>query len=174
MGATAVRVPDTKGMRYLAELLARPGVERHVLDLVDRVEGLSDAGIDRRRLGDAGPVLDKAARTSYRREIERLRAEIDDALSGDLLETAEALQAELDLLVGQLASAFGLGGRERRAGSAAEKARLNVTRAIRSAVRTLVEALPVAGAVLDRGVRTGRYCVYQPVAGDEVRWIVHT
>lgn len=174
IGSTAVRVPDTKGMRYLAELVARPGVERHVLDLVDRVEGLSDAGLDRRRLGDAGPVLDRTARTAYRREIERLRSEIDEALAGDLLETAESLQQELDLLVQQLAGAFGLGGRERRAGSAAERARLNVTRAIRTAVRTLAHALPTAGAALDRGVRTGRYCVYEPAPDDDVNWIVHT
>lgn len=174
MGSTAVRVPDTKGMRYLADLVARPGVEHHALDLVDRVEGVSDAGIDRRQLGDAGPVLDGTARTIYRRKIERLRSDIDDALESGMLDTAEALQRELDLLVMQLASAFGLGGRERRAGSAVEKARLNVTRAIRSAVRTLTEALPDAGAALDRGVRTGRYCVYEPAADDHVHWIVHT
>jgi tetratricopeptide (TPR) repeat protein len=174
MGATAARVPDTKGMRYVAELVARPGVERHALDLVDRVEGLSDAGLDRRRLGDAGPMLDRAARSAFRREMERLRSEIDDALAGDLLDTAEALQQELDMLATQLASAFGLGGRERRAGSAAEKARLNVTRAIRSALRTLAEALPTAGAALDRGIRTGRYCIYEPAPDDEVRWIVQT
>jgi tetratricopeptide (TPR) repeat protein len=174
MGATAARVPDTKGMRYVAELVARPGVERHALDLVDRVEGLSDAGLDRRRLGDAGPMLDRAARSAFRREMERLRSEIDDALAGDLLDTAEALQQELDMLATQLASAFGLGGRERRAGSAAEKARLNVTRAIRSALRTLAAALPTAGAALDRGIRTGRYCIYEPAPDDEVRWIVQT
>ena len=78
------------------------------------------------------------------------------------------------MLTTQLAGAFGLGGRERRAGSAAEKARLNVTRAIRTALRTLAEALPTAGAALDRGIRTGRYCIYEPAPDDEVRWIVQT
>jgi tetratricopeptide (TPR) repeat protein len=174
VGTTTVRVPDTKGMRYLAELVVRPGVERHALDLVDRVEGISEHGIDRRRLGDAGPLLDGRARTAYRLEIERLRSEIDDALAVGLLETAEGLQADLDLLVVQLASAFGLGGRARRAGSAAEKARLNVTRAIRTAIRTLEDALPAAGATLDEGVHTGQYCVYRPAPGDRLRWIVHT
>jgi hypothetical protein len=73
--------------------------------------------------------------------------------------------------VGQLARAFGLGGQARRAGSVAERARLNVTRALRSAIARLTDALPEAGAALDRHVRTGAYCAYTPVP-TELRWIV--
>jgi hypothetical protein len=51
---------------------------------------------------------------------------------------------------------------------------LNVTRALRAAIAKLVEAMPDAGAVLDRRVRTGIYCAYEPVDGDEVRWIVQS
>ena len=40
---TSVRLPDSKGLRYLAELVARPGQERHALDLVDRIEGPAPA-----------------------------------------------------------------------------------------------------------------------------------
>jgi tetratricopeptide (TPR) repeat protein len=170
-GGDRVRLQDSKGLRYLAELIDRPGVERHVLDLVDRVEGV-DAEIDRRALGDAGEMLDSSARTAYRRRIEQLRRDADDALAAGALETAEAIQAELDQLVAELARAFGLGGRDRMASSAVERARLNVTRALRTAIGKLVDLVPVAGAVLDRRVRTGTYCVYEP--GDEpVRWIVH-
>ena len=138
-GSTSVRLPDTKGLRYVAELVTRPGVEQHALDLVDRVEGVGPDGVDRRALGDAGEVLDARARTAYRRRIEELRAQADDALAAGQLETAEAVQAELDQLVGQLAQAFGLGGRSRRAASAAERARLNVTRALRAAIARLSE-----------------------------------
>ena len=90
---------------------------------------MSSGQPDRRSLGDAGEVLDGAARTAYRHRIEALRADADDALAEGRLDEAEACQAELDLLVLQLAQAFGLGGRSRVAGSAAERARLNVTRA---------------------------------------------
>ncbi|MDQ4129880.1 MAG: hypothetical protein M3133_02635, partial [Actinomycetota bacterium] len=89
-------------------------------------------------------------------------------------EQAERLQAELDQLVAQLAQAFGLGGRSRRASSAAERARLNVTRALRAAIVKVTDALPAAGAVLDRRVRTGIYCAYEPDDSDEVRWIVQS
>jgi hypothetical protein len=173
LGATSVRLADTKGLRYLAELVASPGRERHALDLVDLVEGVGRDGPARRALGDAGPVLDAAARTAYRRRIEELRAECDEALAAENPDRAEALAAELDLLVVQLAQAFGLGGRDRRAASAVERARLNVTRAIRSAIAKLLEALPEAGATLDRGVRTGTYCRYERLDGDPP-WIVHT
>ena len=169
-GDTRVRLTDTKGLRYLVELLSSPGVERHALDLVDRVEGV-DGDVDRRDLGDAGELLDSQARSAYRRRIEQLRAEAEDALAaGDDLR-AEARQDELDALVSQLAQAFGLGGRSRKASSAAERARLNVTRAVRSATARLIEALPEAGAALDRGIRTGMYCKYEP--GADLRWIVH-
>ena len=167
---TRARMPDSKGLRYVAELVTRPGVERHALDLVDRVEGV-DRMVDRRALGDAGAVLDARARTAYRHRIEQLRAEADDALAAGMLETAEAREAELDQLVRQLAAAFGVGGRDRRASSAAERARLNVTRALRTALARMSEAVPGAGDVLDRRIRTGLYCAYEP-APDDLRWIV--
>ena len=172
---TSVRLRDTKGLRYLAELVAGPGAERHALDLVDRVEGVGVAGEpDRRALGDAGDLLDSQARAAYRHRIEALRADADEALARGDLEAAEAHQAELDQLVAQLAQAFGLGGRSRVAASAAERARLNVTRALRAALAKLIDALPGEGAALDRRVRTGLYCAYEPAEGDEVRWIVQS
>ena len=109
-------------------------------------------------------------RAAYRHRIERLRVDIEDALAADLLETAEARQDELDQLVGQLAAAFGLGGRARHAGSAAERARLNVTRALRTAIARVRDGLPDAGMALDRQVRTGLYSAYEPADDDPVRW----
>ena len=92
----------------------------------------------------------------------------------DQLDTAEALRSELDQLVAELARAFGIGGRERRAASAAERARLNVTRALRAAIVRLGDAVPDAGDVLDRRIRTGMYCVYDDNGSDAVRWIVQS
>jgi hypothetical protein len=169
------RLADTKGLRYLAELLRNPGVERHALDLVDRVEGVAvdQPGLDRRDLGDAGELIDGRARTAYRHRIEALRGDIDDALAAGAEDHAERLQGELDQLVEELGRAYGLGGRSRRASSAAERARLNVTRALRSATARVKQALPEAGTVLDRRIRTGMYCAYEPDERDPVRWLVH-
>jgi hypothetical protein len=170
---TKLRLQDSKGLAYVADLIAHPGVERHALDLVDRVEGVDPDGFDRRTLGDAGELLDSHARTAYRRRIEDLRAEVAEALESGMLERAESLQDELDQLVTQLAAAFGVGGLERRAASVVERARLNVTRAVRAAIGRIEEGLPDAGAALDRGVRTGIYCRYAP-GDDQPRWIVQS
>jgi hypothetical protein len=170
---TNARLRDTKGLRYLAELLGSPGAERHALDLVDRVEGVDPDGPSRHALGDAGPLLDARARAAYRHRIEALREAADEAVEEGRLEEAEAHQDEIDQLVRQLAAAFGLGGRDRPAAAAAERARLNVTRALRTATAAVAEALPGAGDALDRGVRTGHYCCYQPVDGD-IAWIVQS
>lgn len=173
-GDARVRLSASKGLSYLSELLRNPGVERHALDLVDRVEGVSVEGLYRREMGDAGALLDAAARTAYRRRIEALRSEIDEAFEVGAEQRAERLQAELDRLVAELARAFGVGGHERRASSAAERARLNVTRALRTAINRVTEALPEAGAVLDRSVRTGVYCTYDPKPDAPVHWIVQS
>ncbi|HVE93655.1 MAG TPA: hypothetical protein VNB24_01955 [Acidimicrobiales bacterium] len=173
-GGERIQLSASKGLSYLSELIRNPGSERHALDLVDRVEGVSVGGPDRRALGDAGPLLDAAARTAYRRRIEALRSEIEDAFALGADTRAEELQAEVDRLVAELARAFGLGGQERRASSAAERARLNVTRALRTAVARVSEALPEAGSALDRSLRTGIYCAYEPKPDSPVHWIVQS
>ena len=129
--------------------------------------GRAGGRVGRRDLGDAGPLLDGRARSEYRRRVEQLRSEIDDAFAADQPERAEAAQAELDVLVRQLAQAFGLGGRDRRAASAAERARLDVTHALRAATARLEEALPETARALDRRLRTGLYCAYEPAADDD-------
>jgi tetratricopeptide (TPR) repeat protein len=175
-GDVRCRLQETKGLQYVAELVGNPGVERHALDLVDRVEGVGagDLAVDRRSLGDAGELVDAKARTAYRHRIEALRAEVDDAFAAGAEDRAEKLQAELDELVTHLAQAFGLGGRSRRASSTVERARLNVTRAIRAATARVAEALPEAGPILDLRLRTGIYCAYEPEDTDEVRWSVQS
>jgi hypothetical protein len=175
-GDTRVRLHDSKGLRYLAELVGHPGVERHALDLVDIVEGVptGGSGVDRRGLGDAGSLLDAEARAAYRHRVAELRDAVEDALEVEDDDLAAKMQAELDALVAELARAFGLGGRDRKATSVAEKARVNVTRALRAALAKLAEALPEPGAVLDRRVRTGLFCAYEPQPDDEIMWSVQS
>jgi hypothetical protein len=45
-----------------------------------------------------------------------------------------------------------------------------VTRAIRGATAKIAEVLPEAATVLDRRVRTGLYCAFEPIEGDAVHW----
>jgi len=159
-----VRVRDVKGMRYLAQLLTHPGREFHVLDLVAAETG------QRMELGDAGEILDERAKTAYRRRL----AEIDDDIAQaralrDAGREAQA-DAERDFLVRELARGVGLGGRDRRAASASERARSGVTRAIRHGIARIGEHHPPLGEHLDRAVRTGTYCAYAPDPAAPAAW----
>jgi tetratricopeptide (TPR) repeat protein len=164
-----VRVRDLKGMRYLAQLLADPGREYHVLDLVAAETGSGGqqassqaAGIPRSALGDAGEVLDAQAKEAYRRRLAEIEDDREQARAVGDAERAAQADAERDFLVQELARAFGLGGRVRRAASASERARASVTRAVRQAMTRLAEHHPQLGEHLSRTIRTGTYCAYVP------------
>jgi hypothetical protein len=70
----------------------------------------------------------------------------------------------------ELARAFGVGGRARRAGSASERARAGVTRAVRQAIARIGEHHVQLGEHLGRTVRTGTYCAYLPDPRGQVGW----
>jgi tetratricopeptide (TPR) repeat protein len=170
------QVRDSKGLQYLARLLAEPGRELHVLDLValarDTPHGTSDSA--GRRLvpdaGDAGELLDKRAKDAYRRRLTEIEEDIEEARTlGDVVRSAQA-EAERDFLVSELARAVGFGNRDRRAGAASERARSAVTRAIRQALIRIREHNPSLGEHLDRSIRTGVYCVYLPDSRVPVGW----
>jgi hypothetical protein len=159
-----VRVRDLKGMRYLAHLLAHPGRQFHVLDLVAAETGRQTA------FGDAGEILDDRAKTAYRRRLAEIEEDIEQARA--LLDAPREAQAdaERDFLVRELARAVGLGGRDRRAASASERARSGVTRAIRQGIARIGEHHPELGEHLNGAVRTGTYCAYVPDPGARAAW----
>ena len=165
-------------MHYLARLLADPGREFHVLDLVaaetgsvsqvDSIQAVGD--VSRSVLGDAGEILDTRAKDAYRRRLAEIEDDSEQArATGDAERTAQA-NAERDFLVRELSLAVGLGGRDRRAVSASERARVAVTRAIRQAMTRINEHHPPLGEHLNRTIRTGTYCGYFPDPRAPARW----
>ncbi len=156
------RMKDSLGMQYLARLIADPGREFHVLDLVASGQGgADDVAID---TGDAGELLDDEARADYRRRLDDLRDALAEAESfGDAARATRARE-EIDFLGAELGRAVGLGGRARRAGSAAERARSAVQRRIKNAIGRIAETDPGLGATLGRAIKTGNFCVYRPEA----------
>jgi pSer/pThr/pTyr-binding forkhead associated (FHA) protein len=166
-GKRTSRVRDSKGMRYLHTLLAAPGREVHVLDLVAADEGVASSALP---ASDAGEVLDSRAKDAYRRRMEDLAEELEEAQRFNDDERAARASEEIDALTDQLAAAVGLGGRDRKAASTAERARLNVTRAVRSALKRIAEVDSQAGRHLDVCVRTGVFCCYQPDPASPITW----
>ena len=172
-----VRVRDLKGMRYLARLFADPGREFHVLDLVAaetgsraQVAGDQAGGLPRSALGDAGEILDAQAKDAYRRRLAEIDDDIDQARAAGDGERAAQADAERDFLIRELAGAVGLGGRDRRAASASERARAGVTRAVRQAITRIADHHAQLGEHLDHAIHTGTYCAYLPDPRAPASW----
>lgn len=153
-----VRLRDSKGMRDLARLLEQPGTAVAALDLI----GAAVVG------SGLGPALDATARAAYKARLADLEEEIA-AADGDFDPVrGERARTERDALIAQLTGAYGLGGRARRSGDPAERARTAVTARIRDALRRIEAADAGLGVHLRRSVRTGAFCVYDAVT--PVRW----
>jgi hypothetical protein len=154
-GRTAL-VPDLRGMPMLARLLENPGVEIHSLELASGRSDTAEAA------GDAGALLDPPARAAYEKRTSDLRDLVVEALERGDEDAADRAREELAFLERELARATGLGGRSRRAGAAAERARISVQRRIREAIRRIAEVDAPFAEQLERTIRTGTFCLYQP------------
>ena len=133
-------MPDAKGLRDIATLLARPREPVHAAQLAGLV---APAGAD--------PVLDDQARAAYKARLTELDEDIDDATAGNDLERAARAAAERDALISELTRALGLGGRSRRLGDDSERARKAVTARIHHAIDHLAALPPRPGRPPPRG-----------------------
>jgi tetratricopeptide (TPR) repeat protein len=176
----AFRLKDVKGLHYLVHLLRNPGREFHVLDLVaagqeaqagrPRTGPAREDGLHQARLSDTGPVLDEQAKGAYRARLRELEEELTEATAwADPVRAARARQ-ELQFLADELAAAVGLGGRDRMAASAAERARVNITRAIRAALARIRAHSPALADHLNATIHTGTFCSYTPDPRAPITW----
>jgi len=168
------RVPDSLGLRYLDLLVHNPGRELAAAELVRLTAATGPAatgpvvtaahadGLHDVSEAPADAILDPQARAAYRQRLADLDEELAEAEEWHDAERASRLRAEKDFLVRELAAATGLGGRPRQLGSDSERARLNVTRAIRTAIARIRDRAPDAAAHLDQAIRTGTRCSYIP------------
>ena len=82
----------------------------------------------------------------------------------------DALRAEREALVAELAGATGLGGAPRTTGATVERARVAVRKAIVSALSRIEEVDQALGRHLRDRVRTGSACRYEPDPDRVVEW----
>lgn len=148
----SVGVRAGKAMTDLAVLLAEPGRQVHCLELFG-------APVQESSTGD---VIDAVARRQYEARLRDLEAEIGDAEATHDLHRAECARAEFEALLDHLSAALGLGGRTRRAGASAERARSAVTQRLRALLRHLDGIHPELGRHLRHAIRTGTHCCYAP------------
>lgn len=132
----------------------------------------SAPGLSARDVGDAGEMLDARAKDAYRRRLTEIEEDLEEAQALEDASRVAQATAERDFLSRELSRAIGLGGRDRRAGSVAERARASVTRAIRHAMGRIRAHHPLLAAHLERTIRTGTYCRYLPDPRIRVAWKV--
>lgn len=153
-GNEVFRLKDSKGLQILAQLVAHPGREFHVTDLVAPP---GEAGF----VEDSGDMIDREALARYRERAKDLQDELREADEWGDAGRAAKLREELDFLAGELSRGVGLGGRSRKASSSAEKARVNVQRRLKDAIQRIGEQHPALGQHLERAVKTGTFCSYR-------------
>jgi Domain of unknown function (DUF4118) len=170
----------TRGLESLAVLLGHPGREFHVGELIGPAS--PDAGMDSwldqqvghhartLRLQDAGPILDAHARAEYKLRLAELRADLKEAERFNNPHRVEQIQEELNAIAEQLSAAVGLGGRDRKATSQAERARTAVTKRIRGSIKKIGNATPSLGHHLAASIKTGYFCSYSPAPDCAVKW----
>jgi hypothetical protein len=183
-GAT-YRLKDLRGLHHLAYLLRHPHQEFPAVELASKVTGaegdlqpstriLTPGEREPSTVGfsDAGEVLDSQAKAAYKRRLEELRAEVAEAREFNDLSRAEKHEEEIEFLTQELARAIGLGGRHRKAASAVERARTNITHAIKAALRKIGEHHPTLGQHLTLTTKTGVFCSYAPDPRVPLTWQV--
>ena len=157
---------DLRGLSYVAQLLRQPGREFHALDLVGA-----------RRSNPSEPSLgleafDDHVRANYRRQLDDVREDIQEAERLCDLGRAARAREEREILEGRLAAAVGLEGCDPRAAAAAERARCTVAQGIRVALKRIHRGLPALAGELRLRIKTGMYCSYVPDQAHPTDWLM--
>ena len=159
--SASAHLRDLKGLSDLAVLLARPGADVHVLELAGA--GHHD--------GDTGTLLDATARANYRRRLAELDEDLAAARDDHDLGRVQHLDGQRAALIDELSRAAGLAGRPAATRqSTTERTRKAVTARLREAIHRIEAVLPELGAHLDRSVRTGTTCRYEPT--EHLTWML--
>jgi hypothetical protein len=174
-----------KGLGYIQRLLQHQGREFHALDLLssagagsvrlDTLVGPEETfpvGITIRRTlsGDAGEMLDNEAKHEYQHRLHKLNEMLEDERGRGNHERADQLEGVIEFLTRTIVHAKGIGGCQRRTGSDAQRARLSVSSAIKTAFEKISEQDKELRNFLDRSMRTGSFRSYVPDPESPVTW----
>ena len=167
----------TRGLHCLAVLLRNPGCEFHVRELLAYpldASTLAAAAVHGRhvmgRLCAGISLLDAQAKAECKCRLNELRQDLSEAERFNDSQRKTEAQNDIQAIADYLASAVGLGGRNRRASSDAERARCAVTKCIKKAMQKIGEAMPSLGYHLAARIKTGYFCSYNPHPERPVNW----
>jgi non-specific serine/threonine protein kinase len=115
-------------------------------------------------------VLDAKAKAQLKSRLNDLRQELNEAERFNDFQRKTQAQNELQAIAEYLASAVGIGGRDRKTSSDAERARSAVTKCIKKAIEKIGDAIPSLGSHLAARIKTGYFCSYNPHPDRPVAW----
>jgi hypothetical protein len=165
-GQTAI-LKATRGLNCLGYLLRHPGQDVHVSELLGTPIGGDGVTVG---LQGGEPILDSQAKAEYKQRINELRNEVGEAERFNDSYRASRARNEMNAIARQLAVAVGLGGRDRRSSSEAERARSAVTKRIKEAINRIADVMPPLGRHLAARIKTGYFCSYNPHPDRPVAW----
>ena len=171
-----IRLRDAKGLRYIAHLLAHPGAEIHVHDMITVVEGgavdtqsqaaaRSDGLEIVRDVDGRDSALDSRARSEYGARLRELRIELDEANRFNDSARSQRLRAEFELLSDELSAVL-----RHPASSDAERARSMVSKRIRATLDKIHDEDPALGRHFSASIKTGYFCAYLPDPDHKITW----
>ena len=186
-GGEVSQIKDSKGIRCISYLLRYPHKPIRALWLdawADKSSAghgelplayseniASEAGLNvQESIGHAGEILDQQAKSEYKNRLKELYSEIEEARGFNDRGRVSLLQLEIEALEDELGAGFGLGGRPRVANSSEEQARINITRAIRRALKLLSKHHAGLGTHLTESINTGTACSYTPESNFPSPW----
>ncbi|MEX2556950.1 MAG: hypothetical protein WEB06_15165, partial [Actinomycetota bacterium] len=156
-------LPALKGMSDIATLIRQRGTDVSALQLASGVPDTATPMTD--------TIIDVQALTAYRSHLLDLDTEIDQAAEDSDRGRVEHLSNEREQILAEIRVSTGLGGQPRAgANDPAERARKSVSARIRDAIRRVEPLAPDLAAHLDRSIRTGLRCSYDPAPNDAVDW----
>ena len=179
-----VRVKHGIGLSFVLHLLKHPEREFHVLELArlscppEATNSVLLSRTERQRqsipfanTNDSSPLLDRQAKDAYRLRIGELRSDLEEARSFNDTGRMAKTQSELECVESELSKAVGFGGRDRKHPVESQRARVNVTNAIRTTIAKIATQHLSLARHLRLHIHTGYFCSYRPEHTSERIWL---
>ena len=167
------RMRDNRGLRQLAQLLLHPNQAFEAVALL--ADGAHDANAQApdpasAQANEVGAESVTSNQAEGYQRLQDLQEELAEAESFNDMGRVEQIQNELDRLTQDLTQAVESKRQPPKAASAAQRARVNVTRTIRFAIKKITDNHPSLGDYLSRTIKTGATCSYIPDPDQPIDW----
>jgi hypothetical protein len=163
-GGDTTFLKDSVGLGYIARLLIEPNREIPAVTLLAARTGIDPLVAS----GSSGEVLDDQARKEYSNRYRELQEYLQEARDDNDDGRVAKLEAEMEQLTNELASAVGLGGRSREK-SDIEKVRKSVSMAVSRDIERIGDWHAMLGRHLTASIHSGLTFRYAPEA--EIEWL---